>query len=1257
MPDPVHDQSIAVGEVGQFTAIQHVQTLIQVPATRTNTESPDLVVDPRPDNLPPRLHPDPKRPPLFREDRLRDLVDMFRRREGVRTAVGLAEPPGAGKTTLLKAFATQLATEPRDANTLAILHVDFSTARRPLRAVDNALTGRLSNSAMELTSNEDADDQPDSPEAGYVQIKILRRIGRRSLIAVFDRVEEVAAVEEHLRELRSFLEGAAMDRAFQVLEIRGETLAALPAVARFPIAPYTPAQSCEFLAGLGQPLERAAGAVQLLRDYDRLLQPGPLETGAVCCDPATRLPEQPAPDALELALKIEEAAGVAVGQVVERLCKLAALEIGDVNLSLQAMAVFGGIEILPAVRRSADIPTLPLDALQRLGWAEGDARLAGFALQALRVAAKRTFAGAQLNPNAAQLRAKVAQLALSLLDNLETQTSQALDGAVAWLERHAPGETVLLARLKAMLVQESQTDSISAFTPAEERLAIVEFQAQGLQGDLEAAMAALALHARGASAVDTPPTVRLADFTAAATAVATLLKEGAVARGSQLIAFDVALYLGSRRYHAFEEAKGVRELAFSALAEHEADALARQDLVWLVGWLSYLLNLADETLGQGERDAAKHLVERSSSVLARADWWQADSRKHRLLARLALLRERMAANAEEGRLILLEAVNHAADATRASPDDMGGLRYFIRVVQRLVRSEKGDVARQVHVDWARKHLESLLGDPDFWRVEIRAQFAALMRLEGKRAWNQIYQKRRAEEALRLLRTSRPDGPLEVEASPTECLVQARLQALLGQRDAARASCETSLALAPSPAAWLLKLRLLDGDEETGARSVGASSDEGEPGPAISKPLRHAIKAFREWAKQQPDIPRAYGQVDLWIIRREWREEGSLERAIARRVTNAGDNYQTLPREEKVELFKSMFRKREGKLAGIEGRFPSIAAVLARAKNQSQYVRSFSVATNEPPDCMSVLKIFDEGLSSWKGSHILLYHKAEYYRYIWNTSEAISALRVVVESATDGDLRRQAAATLCRTLHAHALHAELSTDERTAILLEAKRHVADLLGATEHADEIAILQDHIALELGEPIDWNALDAAYSEIVGEIHGFPTTLIREFRNLQSDTASTPHNLSEVLHNNYADSEVLGLAGELYLRRAEKQLGNNTLSDLEHAAGFFCATSVLERTWEGHERALTSFRLGRTILAAAGQFHDLNPLPGFRLDGKQDQVAWAEARFSSAVSRSTGILREASRDYQGRAARLRTRLALGRPERIDLISPERTR
>jgi hypothetical protein len=302
---------------------------------------------------------------------------------------------------------------------------------------------------------------------------------------------------------------------------------------------------------------------------------------------------------------------------------------------------------------------------------------------------------------------------------------------------------------------------------------------------------------------------------------------------------------------------------------------------------------------------------------------------------------------------------------------------------------------------------------------------------------------------------------------------------------------------------------------------------------------------------------------------------------------------------------------------------------------------------EALDSRAVISHFDRGFSIWPDSHILLLRLGEYYRYIWDFGNAILTLREVVQRATNGDVRREAAVHLAGALHAAGTYQHVIGGDNASVtigqdlLREAKAIVHDIIGHTEVANEVALLRDHIALELDEEVGWTAIDKLFGILVGNVDGFPNVLLENLDRLRDAPLEVPRQLHEGVHQNFTNITVLGLMGMLYLRRAEKELSSEPLRDATDAYAIFGACSTLERSWRGHESPLTSFRRGRAIYFASRVRNSLNPFKGADCQGKQDQLALAEALLQSASDRATGDFRVVAVRFRMETQKLRGALA----------------
>ena len=908
----------------------------------------------------------------------------------------------------------------------------------------------------------------------------------------------------------------------------------------------------------------------------------------------------------------------------------------EAMLSLMIMAIFGKAPIGQPLLDTAGLEPIPRERLLRIGWLASPRgeTLVGFGLDAMRAAAALTFSDQGFNGREANdLRDGARRLATELFGQ-RSDLAAALEESTTWVRRHARNETELWSDLQALLDQESAFDPVSPIADEERITANGLFRQGAEKGDLDKALAELVNLARHGLA--------RSDFLKSLDSVSILVQGGAIRVARNLSALDGALYVGSGRFHLFREVQAARQAAYKTLLNQEKLCLEHHDTRWTLAWLNFLVNLADVSVGLGEHADALDVAERAKRILDEEEWLGDESWKQGLLARLAILRARQATQVSVQKEEITNAVRYAAQYLASAFDDPRCIRFYLRTVRRLVEVEADERAREQHVETAKAHLEALLGPCDGWDTTVRGQFAALMREEARRAWDVAYQRVRAEEALKLLQTTRRDGRQEVEKNSQASLVQARIQAFLGDNQAALASCENALRLQPSPAAWHLKLRLLD-DEGGGQQdwSGGLEFDSRDFTSPVPAKVSLAIKEFRTWSDKNSEQSRSYGGVMLWTVQREWQSQGSLERHVARELSGQTD-YMRLPQKEKLGHLTIAFKRRQARLMGLRKNFgDSAGLVSAEFGNTAQFVRSKSVLTGEPPNTSEALALIDNALTRFGGSHALTFQRAEYQRYLWNVDDAMDGFQKVRATATSGDLRRRATISLVKTQHTAIVHFEEEGSLRRMELLDqARRLVDDLSGSFDHAEELAILRDHLALEAGEQVDWLALDDMYRNIVGVVDGFPGAFIKNYDAILLNNPGAPGNLAQVLQSNFADAESLGSAGSLYFRRAQKNIGNRQREDFECAIGFLRAGALLERSWTGQEYPTTSYRIGMVILSAAETFRTVNPIEGLDREGRPDQVALAEAKFNSADSRSVEPFRDSVRAGRRRASQLRRKL-----------------
>ena len=1211
--------------------------------------SDSFVLNPTAKSLPADLCPTDQKM-LHRDNVVQALFDFWSRRQSEGVLVWLSGPPRSGRTTVLQHFSRTVADDREAEGSTAILHLQLGTSQRPIRTFYRAMSdAEVSSRHPAYGDSNDEDEDEGNTFRSLFDSRIPGLPGQCKLIVIMEDFDEIVHDDIQVGELRTILNSVPLRSSFILLESYGKGLSTqgnLHNLVNLP--PFDAVQAQDLLVAEGQPEERAAGAIEKLTAHaDQFFHPGILKQGAIQHDPAFADLLGEEPTAEDLALSIMEEASDLAREIVERCCKAEDCEAGASLRSLMAMSVFSKADICAKTLKAAGLEPIPGNHLRRIRWL-GDGlsnctNLMGFGRDAMRELTARTLSDeySHGSNNRHNLLAAIKSLTEVLFDSHaqgERPLADILDEAVAWLRRRVPEESDLISEFQALLISESAGDSVLP-VPMEEEQSTAEslFDIGKDQSNMDAAIAALTLYSRPGIDSGIESFVQQRDkFLESLDSVSALVDAGSALNPRQLTAYDTAMYFGCRRFHQFDRGLSARKKLYDAQFAEDGGARVRPDEVMGRASLSFLMNLADASLSLGNVAEAKKYADHAGRRLATELNCPTDSHFRWLSARFRLLQARLTTDPAR----CLENLTGAAECVELTPEDSRGTHFYLRIVRRLVEADGDESGRRQHVERARERLKENLGPSEDWALSILVPFAALMREEASRSWDSDYQSKRAKEALGLFR-ARDGGRMreDIRLNPQASLVLARIQAFLGDESGALANCEAAMALNPTAATWLFRLRLLD-DPGSAKQDWHGDAEFGGTTSPISRPLREAIKNLQTFIKGHDLSSPPYGRVMLWVTQRKWRSEGSLDRAVARQLKERDIDYKSLPIAERQRHLNILFNRRSRQIDGIKNRFgPMIPLVMADFGNTAQYIRSSAVLTGNPPDTTAAMAILDAGLKQWPNNHFLTFQKSEYQRYLWNQETAIVGFRKLRSSASDGVLRRRASVALVRSLHSAAVYSEdFIESKREDFLEEAQSVLSDLSGSFDDAIELAILKDHVALESGQSVDWSTMDEMHEKIVGNVTGFPNTLIANYKNIYGLKDQAPISTSEALQHDFTNPEILGLAGFLYLRRAEKKIGNRVLEDYECAIGYFLAQSMMEKAAHGHELPTTSFRIGRAILSAAESFQRVNPIGGLSIDDRRrDQLAEAEAKFSSVVSRSAGQFRDKARENQSHAAQVR--------------------
>lgn len=1160
--------------------------------------------------------------------------------------------PGSGKSAIIQKYIAEalrgdgLSVGERPS---ALLSLDLGTARRPLRVLDAALATSADIPVHDRDTDVDELDEIGDGEDDHLTFLLndllMSQLGNRSLVAVLANCDRVAPT--HRASLTKILDTEPFRHAFTLLETTGEVPNGIEAKMLPPltVGALAKAHAVELFVreGEDEAVARAA-ADELEKEAGELFFPASIlaashrhRTGRAIGDVGC---------GTDLALSFVPEIAESVEETI-RACLPAAPGLDPLR-PLLAMAVLVNLPI--AVDASLELPGDWLSPLRTLGWITSglSIRLAGIAPMGLRaLAAERLASGGE---PALQLSNDVSNLIDLARDraNGAAELESALEEASRWLQIHAPA-TDLRRLVDIHLTQATVLATISPYSVAEERTLVEDFGQIARSGNFDAAISSLVLASRlneGGDAGASPDARRNAFLAAIKTVEQSAPADGKMP-SSQRESLDFALFIGCRRYYAFREALNCRLRLTHLLSPEPAadDHDGTGDLAVLINWH---LNIADLQIGLDESATA-----RASLLQARTNLISFLTSRRRLPkahlgywlgCRLRILESRVAQTVAHRVASLRKATHLAFRNLHIHPLGLRSFRFYLGLVNNLVRELSSDEPRHEVVEDARNRLRDLFGPEDTWFIELRARVAALMREEARRSWDIRYRKERLTEALRLLRP--PDSgsaDMEILGNGKAGFVEARILEQLGEFAAAEAVSDRVLALWPTAAGWRLKLRLIS--RQDGKRSWRPDLAEAELWDTKSSDRMHvAIRGFNDWAKKNGARGPAVGRTALWIFRHLMADQGSIERYAARQTAARGLQWAHLRKEVKANELKRIYSMRLHGLAKIErryGRFVGLA--IARLYNRAQYERSLAICLNETYDPEPVLRDYREQLMLWPDNHRLLYEFARYHRYLWDYSSALPGLRKVASAASDGDLRRQAAVGLVECLISASRYTELSpaTDGRPSgqseLLAEAKQVLNDLGGHSRVAPVMALLRDHLAVELGEEVDWTATNALFGLLFSTDGSYLNSTLNHIEEITSaGDDGIPEHLYSAVAQQFTSVEMLRALGVLYLRHAMVGASSDALQDLERAYGVFENCALLERSLEGVELPMTSLQRGITLLAAARIRNSLTPF-GAKLEGADDLLALALRRLHSAANRGIGAFAAHARAQAKAAVALR--------------------
>ncbi|WBB69079.1 hypothetical protein [Micromonospora sp. WMMD812] len=320
----------------------------------------------------------------------------------------------------------------------------------------------------------------------------------------------------------------------------------------------------------------------------------------------------------------------------------------------------------------------------------------------------------------------------------------------------------------------------------------------------------------------------------------------------------------------------------------------------------------------------------------------------------------------------------------------------------------------------------------------------------------------------------------------------RFGAAGARRVKAEEFARAAVALAPNAFSYSVWLRQVV-DIRRNSPRIGADGEKAE------RRRRDCVREIRSWLARKGVRSHTEALLDLACLDSEWFEEGSLRSAAQR----TGEEFLLLHPAVQRSRIEAIYRERQQKLKAHRFRYgPSIELCALETRLEREYRRwsgvlDFKVAmadkkkgvgpgpASKAPqvDNAPLFAIFHEAAALWPGNARLIAAEAAFHRYIWNYGQAIAMYEQLARTAPNGEIRH-----LARLSAAEAMLAELeytSPEHRSSWqgrLINARDHLNGVLSRSSRVGLAAVLRERVAIRLGEPVNWEPIDAAFEAIVG-------------------------------------------------------------------------------------------------------------------------------------------------------------------------------
>ncbi|MEU4117818.1 hypothetical protein AB0F71_25400 [Kitasatospora sp. NPDC028055] len=552
--------------------------------------------------------------------------------------------------------------------------------------------------------------------------------------------------------------------------------------------------------------------------------------------------------------------------------------------------------------------------------------------------------------------------------------------------------------------------------------------------------------------------------------------------------------------------------------------------------VSWLVNTADALIDADRLGDARELVEKSELVaeeLPQDDAPRSVYSRLQLSSRIARVRSRILTDPAQSRRELVDAVRNVVDGLelaheQGEPLSLWSMRLFVLAILLLQQSATDEELVETR-GLVMNTLERCWGDRRSWPASICISAARFLRKVHARCTDPALKQSGAQEAVELLEhlpavrhgqalemagdaPQPPSGPGDRipslndgdAANVLSSLAQANgflARALrdnqrfgaAGARLAKAEECaRVAVELAPTAFSYSVWLRQIL-DIRRAAPRAGTAGEETE------KNRRVCVRAVRNWLAKRSVHSHAHALLDLTCLDSDWFEEGSLRGAAQR----SGEDFLRLHPVVQRRRIEAVYRERQQKLKAHRHRYgPSVELCSLETRLEREYCRWTSVldfkvakdekkksigpgpATRAPQvDNTPLFTIFREAAVLWPGDARLIAAEASFRRYIWNYSEAITLYEHLARTAPNGEIRRVARLSAAEAMLADVEYA--TPDHRPdwhARLIGARDHLDAVLSRNSDVGMAVVLRERVALRLGEPVNWEPIDAAFETVVG-------------------------------------------------------------------------------------------------------------------------------------------------------------------------------